>query len=209
MTVEEIVQYYIDLLIMQYRGKAKAEATIESLVTNVIADQLPLTLQDAFDIETAVGAQLDILGKYIGVERRILTFTEWVDLDDDDYRTLLKIKRALNSLGSSLYDIQTFVYDLLSGILLVFDHADMSMSFFVNSNYMSLTLAQAIVKQGLLPKPMGVSYSSILYLPTLTDLFGFRTYTFEPDNIVGFNTYDDYQTDWTFIVYENVLNIGV
>lgn len=209
MSLEEVNQYYTDLLIMQYKDKPKAIATIGTTIEAVLMDQLPLTLQDAFDIETAVGAQLDILGKYIGVNRRILTFTQLIDLGDDDYRTLLKIKRALNSLGSSLYDIQTFVHDLLSGILLVFDHADMTMSFFVNSNYMSLNLAQAIVRQGLLPKPMGVSYSSILYLPNLTDLFGFRTYTFEPDNIVGFNTYEDYQTDWTFIVYDNVLDIGV
>lgn len=69
MTVEEIVQYYSDLLIIQYNDKPKAKATIETLVNSLIADNVMIDVKNAFDIDTAVGVQLDVLGKYIGMDR--------------------------------------------------------------------------------------------------------------------------------------------
>ena len=205
MTIDEIVQYYKDLIILQYRNKPKALATIDAMVRPVIMDQLPLTLQDAFNLDTATGVQLDILGKYIGIARRVQTFTEWVTLSDADYRMLLKIKIALNNLGSSLYDIQNFIITNLNGILLAFDSQNMQMSFYLNSTFVSLTLAQAIVRQGLLPKPMGVSTSSIVFVPDLSNLFGFRYYAFQPENIVGFNSYVGFDSNTRFLSYTNVL----
>jgi len=207
MTVSEIVQHYIDLLILQYRNKPKAISTIDAFVTPVIMDLLPQQLQEAFNIETAIGKQLDILGKYIGVERRVLTFSGAVTLDDTDYRTLLKIKISLNNLGSSTYDIQNFIVNQASNILQAFDHQNMQMSFYINSNFASLNLAQALIRQKLLPKPMGVSYSSVIYLPDLTNIFGFQSYTVTNLPVSGFNTYEDYQETWTFLRYENALSL--
>lgn len=62
-------EYYQNLLIIQYRNKEKARKTVGTVVDEIIADNILITIEDAFDIETAEGVQLDILGKYIGVDR--------------------------------------------------------------------------------------------------------------------------------------------
>lgn len=65
----EILDYYANLLIIQYRNQPKAKATIQAIVKAFIANNIILNIRDAFNIDTAVGVQLDILGKYIGVDR--------------------------------------------------------------------------------------------------------------------------------------------
>ena len=60
--------YYSNLLILQYHNKPKAKATIEASV-GLLPDDLILEVINGFDIETAVGKQLDILGIYVGVDR--------------------------------------------------------------------------------------------------------------------------------------------
>lgn len=67
--ITEIVEYYVNLLIIQYNDKPKARATISALVESALASGLAFDVREGFDLETAVGAQLDILGKYIGVDR--------------------------------------------------------------------------------------------------------------------------------------------
>lgn len=62
MTTQELIDYYANLLILQYIGQPRAYATIQALVEPTIMDQLPITVQNAFDLETAVGAQLDTIG---------------------------------------------------------------------------------------------------------------------------------------------------
>ena len=70
--LENTIEYYKDLLLFQYLDKPKARGTIGVLVETALCDLLPTAVNGAFDIETAIGAQLDILGKYIGFSRRIV-----------------------------------------------------------------------------------------------------------------------------------------
>lgn len=63
--------YYVDLLLYQYNNKPKAKATIDLLVDAILVDLLPKDIETAFDLETAIGAQLDIIGEYIGLNRVI------------------------------------------------------------------------------------------------------------------------------------------
>jgi hypothetical protein len=67
---------YSDLLILQYKNKPKAVALIDGLYDILYANGLILDVQDGFNIDTAVGKQLDILGKYIGVDRSYYGLTE-------------------------------------------------------------------------------------------------------------------------------------
>lgn len=67
--LQEIIDYYTNLLIIQYHEKIKAKATIQALITALLADGLILDVDRAFDLDTAVGAQLDTIGKYVGVDR--------------------------------------------------------------------------------------------------------------------------------------------
>lgn len=69
--LEQILGYYADKLIAQYRMMPKARAMIEIFGKQLVADDVANALGLAFSIDTAVGPQLDILGKYIGVSRNV------------------------------------------------------------------------------------------------------------------------------------------
>ena len=69
--IQATTRYYSALLPIQYRGLARADATIQILAKAGIADMLFSQFGPAFDLATAVGPQLDILGEYIGVPRDI------------------------------------------------------------------------------------------------------------------------------------------
>ena len=73
--IADIENYYADLLIIQYRNKPNARATIKLGVDLYLADGLIFDLNNVLDIDTAVGAQLDLIGKILGVNRQIDGFT--------------------------------------------------------------------------------------------------------------------------------------
>lgn len=205
MTKQELIDYYASLLIMQYSEKPNAVAMIKALVEPVIMDKLPLDVMDAFDIDTAVGDQLDIIAKYVGISRRTYTFTEEVILDDADFRTLIKVKIIQNNSGTSFAEIQQLLWNLFSGAIKVFDYQTMNMSYIFDAAYGSVTLAEVFVQQNLLPKPMGVQVGALIYSANINNIFGFRTYTIAGAGIKGFNSYADYQTDWPWLNHDNVI----
>lgn len=207
MTTSEIIQYYADLLILQYIGKPRAYATIEALVKMVIMDQLPLEVESAFNIDTAVGNQLDTLGKYAGVTRSGYGFTSFITLDDDDFRQLIKVAIIKNTSFSDLGTIQTLLNQFFPGELFVFDFKNMRMGYFMADTVGSQDLAELFVKEGLLPKPMGVQLAALIYAPVIDSFFGFQTYLTEPYNNNPFNTYADYQMDWPWLSYQNGIPI--
>lgn len=73
----ELIEYYKNLLIMQYRDKPKAIAHTGNVLSAGMIYDTAISVRDGFNIETAVGAQLDIIGKWLGVGRTITgtTFT--------------------------------------------------------------------------------------------------------------------------------------
>lgn len=77
-------------LIEQYRGKPRVEGIVEALVTPLqdIEDVL-LQLKTERWIDSAVGIQLDKIGKIVGLERDY-------GQEDEDYRLLIKAKIVMN-----------------------------------------------------------------------------------------------------------------
>lgn len=71
---QDLIDYYSNLLIIQYHEKPKAKATIELLINALLADVIIFDVRDAFFIDTAVGVQLDIIGKIVGVNRFFSVF---------------------------------------------------------------------------------------------------------------------------------------
>ena len=71
----DIEKYYQDLLIIQYRNKPNARAMIKLAVDCYLADGIIFDLQDVLNIDTAVGAQLDLIGKILGCSRNITGLT--------------------------------------------------------------------------------------------------------------------------------------
>lgn len=67
--IEKIVDYYVNLLIVQYHDLPKAQETIRLLVNSLWASGILFQIRDAFGVDDAIGAQLDIVGKYVGIDR--------------------------------------------------------------------------------------------------------------------------------------------
>lgn len=68
-TIQGIIDYYVNCLILQYNDKPKARATIAALVSTVIANGIASDVLNGYNVLTAIGHQLDILGKYADITR--------------------------------------------------------------------------------------------------------------------------------------------
>lgn len=68
--IDQAIAYYVGRLLFQYQ-KPKAQQNIAILANIGVADLLPLQVQDAYDPYKAVGPQLDVIGKYVGLPRNI------------------------------------------------------------------------------------------------------------------------------------------
>lgn len=201
-----VVAYYGNLLIIQYHGKPKAKATVESLVEPVVMDLVPQQVENAFQIGSAAGVQLDTIGTYVGVTRSgVLPNGQTVTLGDLEYTQLVNAAVVRNNAGSSLARIQELLAQLFPDQIRVFDHETMRLSYYVFSDGISPDVAALFVVKGLLPKPLGVAIAVVYApLPILGELFGMRTYDTALDN-KPLNTYDDYQLDWPFLTYQYAL----
>lgn len=109
--MEEIIKYYINLLILQYRNKPKAKATIESLAKVLFEDingeVFLLKFQNAFDLDTAELEQLKALSKYIG-------YSDSLNVIDTNYFRLSDYEGDDETPGLSDYNEQYIGYPLLT-----------------------------------------------------------------------------------------------
>lgn len=170
-----------------------------------IGNQLQGEIQSAFNISTASGQQLNILGKYAGVSRSGNGFYGPVTLDDADFLTLIQIAIIQNSAGSSLLAIQQLLNEFFPGEIYVFDYRNMNMSYLINTSIGSQNLVQLFVTEGVLPHPMGVGVS-VVAAPVINEFFGFVTYDVTTNPLgTPFNTYDSYSNTWQWISYSDAV----
>lgn len=71
MTNDELIAYYVSTLIIQYANKTNAPLTVQEVVRMIIIYEVMLGVWNGYNILTAVGTQLDVLGKYVGVTRNV------------------------------------------------------------------------------------------------------------------------------------------
>jgi len=71
MTTDEIIDYYAGLLIIQYSALPNAQGTIKALVRMLLQNQIISQVRDGFDLDTAIGAQLNVLASYRGLSRTL------------------------------------------------------------------------------------------------------------------------------------------
>ena len=126
---QRTIDYYTNLLISQYAEKPKAKATIEALIRNTGPGKLLNDIAEAFDIDTARGAQLDILARYFNAPRTYVKDGQTVRLSDADVRILIRILIVKNQMGISLYEIQGLLLDFFGPDLTITDHMDMSITY--------------------------------------------------------------------------------
>jgi hypothetical protein len=68
---DELTTYYINLLIMQYVTKTRARRVTGVFVREATAENLFSLVQEAFDLDDAVGEQIDKLAAYRGLTRTV------------------------------------------------------------------------------------------------------------------------------------------
>lgn len=188
------------------------DSTLDNPATVTETDLIiPLAVQNAFNLignDTAVGVQLDVLGKYMGVSRTSRgVFGQVVVLNDLDFLMLIRFAILINTAQSDLATIQTLVHQIFPGQMQVFDYQDMRMSYIISSVIGSQDLIQAVLSEGLLPRPMAVQISSVIYVPDIASVFGFSTYEQPAYNTTPFNDYADYHTDWRWLTYTDAVII--
>lgn len=181
-----VVQDYLNLITSAYQGKPNftgvitANVGVPVQVQNLLMSMLPL-----FDLDVAVGQQLDVIGIWVGVSRNVkipatgiyftwddtVATTGWeygswepstapttiTSLPDDAYRTLIRAKIAANQWDGTTDGAYTIWEQVFpSTTILIQDNQDMTYDLAVVGGIIdSLTLA--LLTGGYIPlKPEGV-----------------------------------------------------
>ena len=69
-SLDRLVGSYVRLLVFQYR-LPRAMAHVAIFAKQLLMDAVAIDVRNAYDVATAVGPQLDVLGKYVGLDRMI------------------------------------------------------------------------------------------------------------------------------------------
>jgi hypothetical protein len=181
---------YLSLITSLYRGKPKFIAWCSSLAGSVVNAQALLdAVRKGFDLDTAVGLQLDQIGEWVGRSRYLETplegvYFSWgvagvgwgqgswkgpydpetglVSLPDDAYRTLLRAKIAANAWDGTVpgaYTAWETAFAETGSMIIVQDNQDMSMIIGVAGVYPD-AVTKALLTGGYIPlKPEGVRIS--------------------------------------------------
>ncbi|WP_297428617.1 DUF2612 domain-containing protein [Clostridium sp.] len=162
------IDKYLDNITSQHRDKPKFIGWLSSNLTIIDGIYNTLkTMDEKFDIDNAIGNQLDVLGTVIG-RKRTLTFqpVNGYDpvLDDETYRVLLKAKIAMNNWDGTIpqmYSIWNDIFGLDNDLgLQLQDNQDMSFNAYV-TGYVD-QIQQDLIQHGyIIPKPQGVKVNYI------------------------------------------------
>ena len=196
------LEEYLNLITSEHRDKPNFIAmTSLDLETPIKVQELLKSLYTKFDVDNAVGQQLDVIGQWAGISRNVSitaagVYLQWdgvnpyvgwdfgswkpetepttiTSLPDDAYRTLIKGKIASNQWNGTTEGAYAIWDSVLQGItILIQDNQNMSYGLGIVGGIVdSLTLA--LITSGYIPlKPEGVRVS-IFYIPVNTGpLFG-------------------------------------
>lgn len=158
---------------------------------SVVNVNLPDLIINGFDLETAEGKQLDILGKYIGLNRvvRALIGTSNTNiLNDEQYRLLLKLKLIKNTNYSSTSQLKSALYAWFPTSIRLYDNRDMTYEYQLSSLFSELI--NVIVAEELLPVPMALGYTATI-VPNLLELYGYSDYGGLNNNPNGYSDYSN------------------
>lgn len=158
-TVQELIDHYVNLLIVQYHDKEKAKAHVSALINNQLANNIALDVRDAFDLEDAEGDQLTLLDKFVGVGR----FHKGVELSDDDLRFLMKLKIIQNNSNHSIKSIDDSLYTFFEMDVIRVSEGSMHIAYFVEYGYDDVILTA--FEKGIIPRPTGVKIDYIFSRP--------------------------------------------
>ncbi|KVE40084.1 DUF2612 domain-containing protein [Burkholderia sp. BDU5] len=195
---------YTSLITSEHRDKPRFAATVAAVVQPLV-DQMNLlaSMPGKFDLDVAVGDQLDAVGQWVGVSRRIRTpltgiyfsfdiaglgfdqgiwkgpfdpDTGLTVLDDDTYRLVIRAKIGANHWDGTLASSAAILNSIFGSGTHVFieDHQDMSMTIGISGKVPSAVFL-ALLAGGYIPlKPEGVHVNyTIVTTVDGAPLFGF------------------------------------
>lgn len=179
------IDKYIDLITSQHKAKPKFKAWLSSALS-ITDGGIALTkkMPDLFNIDSAVGKQLDTLGEIVGRSRTVdfqPTDGSSPVLDDTHFRLILKSKIATNHWDGTITQIRELWDDIFETLMLVMlDNQDMSISLGVVG--LTSQLEKDLIAHGyILPKPAGVRANYSFYSDAI---FG---YDLDNDAIKGYD----------------------
>lgn len=147
---------YLKLIPSQYAKQPKFVAELTALIQPLV-DVQNLDVVGPFDLDTAVGVQLDVIGQWVGVSRDVATplvgvyfslddanlgldqgimqgpndpSSGLVQLPDDQYRQLILARIANNQWDGTIEDAYHFldpIFEPSGATLIIQDNRDMSM----------------------------------------------------------------------------------
>lgn len=151
---------YLDLITSEHRTRPKYIATVKKFLESTDSlMELSLTLPSYFDVDNAVGEQLDILGEQLG-KSRVLPFNSIAGrssiLPDDLYRVLLKATIAKFNWQGGIEELYKNWDQLLPDIKIsIRDNQDMTMDITL-VGVKNEQLKEMIRLGYIIPKPQGV-----------------------------------------------------
>lgn len=132
-------------------------------------------IDKAFDLDTAEGKQLDVIGEYVGVSRLLNFQPEYADaiLTDPYYRMLLKAQISLNNWDGSVEGIKTIWESVFPEYeIQIVDNQNMTMEARIIG--LQQFFDSELVQHGYItPKPMGVGmeYTVVMSIEVNAELF--------------------------------------
>ncbi|GAB6170539.1 hypothetical protein JCM15765_04020 [Paradesulfitobacterium aromaticivorans] len=157
------VQRYLNLITSEHQNKQKFMDWLTAPLS-ILDDGVTLAanLSLYFDLDTAVGVQLDTLGEIVGVKRTVNfqpTDGSSPVLDDTTYRLILQAKILQNLWDGTIPQIYDLWNTLFTDAYLILqDNQDMTM----NALIIGLTsqIQKDLTSNGyIVPKPQGVNIS--------------------------------------------------
>jgi hypothetical protein len=169
------LDFYLNLITSEYKTKINFMTFLNVLLTPF--NDINTVMQDFylnFDIDSAVGMQLDMVGLLVGQSRTIPfqpTDGSSSTLDDVTYRTLLKAKCALNNWNGQASELEATWLNLFpDGAVIVQDNQDMSITIGVGGQITS-TMRDLIRNGYIIPHPQGVKIN--VYFSNPLPLFAY------------------------------------
>ncbi len=168
------LQYYLSLITSEYQNSPKFLSFVLDLITYL--DDVGACAQDfinQFDLDAAVGVQLDLLGTIVGVSRTVnFQPSGGVSpiLDDDTYRLVLRAKIVQNSWDGKINSLQAYWKSWFpGGEVIVLDGQNMSITVILAGVFTSIQ-KDLILNGYIVPRPETVL---INYVFATLPIFGF------------------------------------
>ncbi|WP_025138073.1 DUF2612 domain-containing protein [Achromobacter sp. DH1f] len=198
------VEKYLNLITAFHRGKPKFSAMVEAVAQCFVgAQDCYGTMVPAYDLDDAVGVQLDAVGEWVGISRNVRTPLEGVyfsfdvaglgfeqgvwqgpfdpdtgvtSLDDETYRVLIRAKIGANHWDGTLEgsaEILNFIFGGTNTFVFIQDNGDMSIDIGIAGSRPSAVFL-ALLTGGYIPiKPEGVRVNYYIVPGVEGPLFGF------------------------------------